>query len=72
MNNLDKRVDYSTLSVTLTEKQSDYANVVFIKFSQLWQRFVNSINSLLGWVFFLIPWVVTAGILWWIKKLVHK
>jgi len=64
LKNVNQRVDYSTIYVTLTEKQSEYANIVFVKFSELARRFVASINSLLTLIFVVVPYAVAAAILW--------
>ncbi|MFH1769985.1 MAG: DUF4349 domain-containing protein [archaeon] len=66
--NMDKRVDYSTISVTLTEEQSGYANVVFAKFSELVRSLVNSFNNLLKLVFVVLPWAVALFLIWLISK----
>lgn len=62
MKNLDQRVDYSTIHFSMTEKRSEYANVIFVKFSELIKNFVNSLNSLINWIFVLIPWII-AGLI---------
>ena len=64
LKNIDQRVDYSTIYVTLNEKQSQYANIVFVKFSELVQRLVASINSLLTLVFAAIPYAVAGLVVW--------
>ena len=58
--NIDQRIDYTTISFSMTEKQSEYANVVVVKFSELWRAFVNSFNNLTKLFFVLIPWVIAA------------
>lgn len=63
LKNIDQRVDYSTVSVTLTEKQSDYANIVFVKFSELVVTIAGSLNTLLNFLFWIAPWAVLYLIL---------
>src|SRR3989344_5958027 len=63
LTNSDKRVEYSTIYLTLTEAQSEYINAVFIKFSELITGFVNSINNLFYFVFAVIPYVLGIGII---------
>ena len=63
LTNSDKRVEYSTIYLTLTEAQSEYVNAVFIKFSELVTGFVNSINNLFYFVFAVIPYVLGIGII---------
>lgn len=69
LKNIDQKVDYSQISLTLTEKRSEYANVIFIKFSELVKGLVNSINSLLGLVAYIIPWAIALLIIRWIIRL---
>jgi hypothetical protein len=62
--NMDKTVDYSTVYFTITEKQSEYANIVFVKLSELISSFVESLNSMARLLFIVMPWVVLfCGIL---------
>ena len=72
LKNIDKQVDYSTIYVTLNEKQSEYANIVFVKFSELVRRLVASINSLLALIFVVAPYAAAAMILWVIVKVFRK
>lgn len=72
LKNIDQKVDYSQISLTLTEKRSEYANVIFIKFSELVKSLVNSFNSLLSLVFYVIPWAIALLIIRWIVKLFKK
>ena len=72
LKNIDKQVDYSTIYATLNEKQSEYANIVFVKFSELIKRFVASINSLLTLVFAAVPYAVAAAILWFVVRFFRK
>jgi hypothetical protein len=66
--NLNTTVDYSTIYYTITEKQSDYANVVFVKFSELIQNLVASLNTLVTLIFGIIPWVIATIIIVLIVK----
>jgi len=68
LKNLDQRVDYSSVYLTIREKQSDFANVIFVTFGQLVQSFVNSVNSLFKLFFVLIPWIVAI----WIVTAVYR
>ena len=72
LKNIDKQVDYSTIYVTLNEKQSEYANIVFVKFSELVKRFVGSINSLLTLIFVVVPYAVAVAILWVAVRVFRK
>lgn len=64
LKNIDQRVDYSAIYVTLSEKQPQYANIVFVKFSELVRRLVTSINNLLKLIFAALPYAVAALVLW--------
>ncbi len=64
LDQLDKRVDYSTLSVQISEKQSEYTNVVLIKFSDLIRNLVSSFNGLLSLIFVALPYAVAALVVW--------
>lgn len=59
-----ERVSYSTLYVTITEKQSEYVDVVLVKFSELVTGFIQSLNSLLKLVVGLLPYAVAAVLAW--------
>ncbi|MBD3310574.1 DUF4349 domain-containing protein [Candidatus Woesearchaeota archaeon] len=61
LENLGQRVTYSTINFRMTEKQSEYANVMFVRFSQLVRTIVGSINSLLQFLFAVAPWVIVIG-----------
>lgn len=64
LSNIDNQVSYSTISLTITEKQSDYANTIFVKFSDLVNSFLESLNNLLKFFVVILPWAVIAFILY--------
>ncbi len=64
LKNAGTRVEYSTLYVTLTEKQSEYVDAIFVKFSELVARFVSSVNALLKLAVGLIPYALAAVLAW--------
>ena len=68
LENIVQKVDYSTIYFTMTEKQSEYIDVMFVKFSELIRNLVASFNSLVKWVFILIPWAVALLIIGFIWK----
>lgn len=70
--NIDQRVDYSTIYVTLNEKQPEYANIMFVKFSELVQRLVASINGLLTLVFAAIPYAVAGLVAWLVIRFFRR
>ncbi|MBI4452259.1 DUF4349 domain-containing protein [Candidatus Woesearchaeota archaeon] len=72
LKNVNLQVDYSSIYVTLNEKQSEYAKIVFVKFSELVSRLVASINSLLTLIFVAAPYAVAATVLWFAVKFFRK
>jgi exonuclease VII small subunit len=72
LKNVDNQVDYSTISVTFTEKRSEYAYIAVTKFSQLINSLVDSFNSLLELVFVILPWAVGTAIVWGAVRLVRR
>jgi len=70
--NMDNKVDYSTVYVSINEKRSEYANIVFVKISALIRSLVNSVNSLLTLVFVVIPYAIATLLIWWIVKVVRN
>lgn len=72
LNNFDQQITYSTISVTITEKQSGYANIEFVKFSELITNLVDSINSVLSLIFFLIPYAIAVWVIWFIVRIIKR
>ena len=66
------RVEYSTVYVTITEKQSEYVNVVLVKFSDLIANFVYSLNNLLKLLVGLIPYAILVVLAWFGWKKYRK
>ncbi len=64
LKNIDQKVDYSTVYLTLSEEQSKYANVALMGLSQLVQNLVESFNSLLQLVFWILPYAIVGGLIW--------
>ena len=65
LKNIDQRIEYSTIYISLNEKQPEYAKIVFVKFSELVRSLVGSINSLLKLIFVALPYAA-AGFMAWI------
>ena len=65
LKNVGQMVDYSTIYLTLTEERSSFANVVFVKFSELVQRLVGSVNVLLSLLVWVLPWAIVIAIARW-------
>jgi len=62
--NIDKKVEYSTVRVSINEKRSDYFDIQFVKFSQLIRDIVGSFNSLLHLIFLVIPYAIAVLVIW--------
>jgi len=64
LSNVDNRIDYSSVGFSMEEERSDWVEISFVKISELVQTFVGSLNSLLKFVFGIIPWTVVIFIGW--------
>ncbi|MBI2665618.1 DUF4349 domain-containing protein [Candidatus Woesearchaeota archaeon] len=69
---IDSRVSYSTIYVSLTEKQSDYAYIALVQLSDLIRNIVSSFNDLLIFLFWVIPYAIAGALVWlgvrWVKR----
>lgn len=72
LSRMDQKVDYTTISVSITEKTSSYANIVFVKFSDLARSFVQSLNVLLKILFILVPYAALLAIILFIVRILRK
>jgi hypothetical protein len=72
LKNIDQKIEYVTLSVSITEKPSVYANVIFTTFSELVTSFVKSLNSLFALIFVVLPYALAAGFVWLAIRLFRK
>ena len=70
--NMDNRVSYSTVYVTINEKQSEYVNVIFVKFAELVRNIVNSINSMLNLLFIVLPWAAALAVILVLIRIFRK
>ena len=68
LSNINQDVQYSTIQMTITEKQSEYKDILFIKTSEIVKSFVNSLNNLIRIIFVLIPWIAIIGLIYFIFK----
>jgi hypothetical protein len=68
----EQRVEYSTLTVSISEEPSDYVNVVFVKFSDLIRALVESLNTLLSLLIILLPWIVLAAVIMVVVRLFRR
>jgi hypothetical protein len=72
LRNAGQRVDYSTVSVSISEKKSDFIDVAIVKFSTLVESLVGSFNALLVIFFVVLPWGVAALLVWLIVRLIRR
>ena len=72
LKNIDKQVVYATVYVQITEKQSAYANVIFVTFGELVREFVSSISNLVEFLFIILPYAIVAAIIWLVIRAVRK
>lgn len=72
LKNIGEQVEYSAIYVTLTEKQSEYINIAFVKFSELVRRFVASANSVLALLIAIVPYAIALLIVWLAVRLFKK
>ncbi len=70
--NIDNKVDYSTVSLTINEEQPAFIGVELAKLSDLVKTLVGSFNGLLFFVFGVLPWAVGAGLIWLVYRLFKK
>jgi len=72
LENLDQRVDYSTVTVSINEKKSDYANIVFVKFSELIKNFVGNLNLVLKFIVGIIPWAAALLLFMFVWRFIKR
>ena len=72
LSRMDQKIEYSTVYFTLKEEQSEYTNVVFVKFSELIQSLVNSFNGVLSFVFTIIPWAILGLVGWFGWRVIKR
>ena len=68
----DERVAYSSLSVTLSEKTSEFATLKFATLTELARNFLSSLNSLFVFVSYILPWAFAGLIAWAVIHLARK
>jgi len=68
LTNQDEQVEYASVYMQITEKQSGFANVAFVTFGQLVTGLVSSASNVLKLLFSIVPWLVTAVIVWLIVR----
>lgn len=72
LQNQELRVQYSTVQVTLQEKESAFANATLTSLSRIIGAFVESINSIILLIAKIIPYAIAVFIIWLIVKALRK
>ncbi|MFH0701622.1 MAG: DUF4349 domain-containing protein [Candidatus Woesearchaeota archaeon] len=72
INHLDTEVEYSSIYVSLNEKQSPYAQVKLIGFSALVTSLVDSLSSLFMLVVVILPYAVAVLLIWIVYRFFRK
>jgi hypothetical protein len=72
LENQGLRVSYSSVSVTLREKQSDFVDATFIGVREIVRSFVGSVNSVVLLIVWAIPYLFGIWLVVWIVKKVRK
>lgn len=71
LKNMDQRVEYSTISLTVTETYN-YANIVLVRFSDLVRTFVNNVNNVLKFIFGVVPYAVAVYLIYLFTRLFKR
>jgi len=69
LSNKDLQLEYSTISMTITEKQPEFYNLSFPSFLELIRGTLESTKALVSLFFVLIPWIVAGFVIWGLIKL---
>jgi len=72
LENIDQRVDYSTVYVTMTEKTSDYYGITFVTLSEMITLVAGSANTLVKFLITILPWALAFFIIRFVVRLVRK
>ena len=72
LQNQDEKVDYTTISFSMTEKQSEWANIAFTSLGNLVRSLVNSVNTLLHLIFVILPYAVIGLIGLFVYRKIKK
>lgn len=72
LKNIDNRVDYSSINFRMNEEKSEWVNIALVKLSSLVRNFIENLNSLLSFIFGVIPWVVALFAGWYGWKKFRK
>lgn len=72
LENQDERVEYATIYMQITEKQSEFASIGFVTLGQLITNLVSSTSTVLELLFSVLPWAVVIVAVWlgvrWVKR----
>ena len=65
LKNADKRVAYTTIYVDINEEQPAYADIKWVKGSELAVGLVNNTGAVIYLVVVLLPYAIATIIIWW-------
>lgn len=72
LKNIDQKVEYSTIYITITEKKSEYYDIMFVKLSELISLAVGSSNTLIRFLMTILPWALAFLIIRFVVKRFRK
>lgn len=72
LESMDQRIEYSSISFTITELESGWERIGFIRLSDLAKNFVNSLKGLLVFLAYVLPWIIALLIIWVIVRLFKR
>ena len=72
LRNVDRQVEYTTISLTLREKESKYQNIALAGLSGLVRKFVDSLNSVLYLLVAVIPYAILGLIGWLVIRFFRR
>jgi len=67
-----QQVAYSTISLRLQEKAPALYGVALVGIGELFKTLVGSVNTLLYFIFAILPWAVAAGVIYGIIRLIKR
>ena len=72
LENKDLRIEYTTITLRVQEARSNYANIALVKLSELVRNMVDSFNSLIALIFWILPWAAIAIVVYLGVRLVKR
>ncbi|MBS3116605.1 DUF4349 domain-containing protein [Candidatus Woesearchaeota archaeon] len=72
LKNTNQQVDYVTITTELQEKMSEYASITFVTLSEIVRSFVNSTNSVIKLIVFVLPYGMVALVGWSVVRILKR